>query len=293
MQGKETIQSVLVNRGENLILNCTCFNECNGQWSGPNTLLVPNAGTFIPYTQGMDLNQRLHKSKYSIFGGYDTHKCNLQVTNFLSDDDGTYTCEYVHSSTVYTDVYNIFATRTKSFAGMSTENQVVENTEPEIDTLKTEDVSCNSKTSDYSVSKLIGSLIGGGLILSICFNIYILLKRKRIVGMVPEILLEGQYDEIGSTVKNSASNQVPSINAQETVTNVDRPASQRTNSDIASFAKWSSTDSSVESLSNTLLNEDGYEHPYQMIDPEHFEAHLYSTRRSNMYQTQSFFQKKI
>lgn len=63
---KETTQSVLINRGENLILNCTCYNECNGQWSGPNTIALLNAGDFIPYTQGLDLNRRLHKSKYSI-----------------------------------------------------------------------------------------------------------------------------------------------------------------------------------------------------------------------------------
>lgn len=112
MLAKETVQSVVVNRGDNLILNCTCFNECNGQWSGPNTILVPNAGAFIPYTQGLNLNPRLNQSKYRVFGGYDTKKCNLHITKFVSDDDGAYQCQYVQFSTVYTDVYHIFTTST-------------------------------------------------------------------------------------------------------------------------------------------------------------------------------------
>lgn len=110
MQSKETRQSVLVNRRENLILNCTCFNECNGQWSGPNTISVPNAGDCIPYTQGMNLNPRLNKSKYRINGGYNIHKCNLLITSFITFDDGVYKCEYVHASTLYIDVYNVSST---------------------------------------------------------------------------------------------------------------------------------------------------------------------------------------
>lgn len=109
MPVKETMRSVVVNRGEKMILNCTCFTECNGQWSGPNTIYLPNSGDFIPYTQGMDLNPRLKKSKYRIFGGYDTQTCNLQIINFLSGDDGVYKCEYVNSSTVYIAVYNVSA----------------------------------------------------------------------------------------------------------------------------------------------------------------------------------------
>lgn len=107
--------------------------------------------------------------------------------------------------------------------------------------------------------------------------------------MVPEIQLEGQYDEIGITVDNIANIQVPRVNAQESVPIVVRSASLRTISDKSSFEKGSSTDSSVQSLSNTQLNEDGYEHPYQMIDPERFEAHMYNTIRSNAYQNTIIF----
>lgn len=111
MRCEKNLHTLSVQSGDSLILNCTCFNKTNGQWIGPNKLPSTNiTAGFIPYTQGIVLNSKLNQSKYKVCGGYDIKECNLKITHFLSDDDGTYMCQYINSSTVYTHIYNIVAT---------------------------------------------------------------------------------------------------------------------------------------------------------------------------------------
>ncbi|VDI30499.1 Hypothetical predicted protein [Mytilus galloprovincialis] len=119
MEGKmpciEVKKALFVTAGEDLTLYCSCFNKTNGQWSGPNKqlLLNSNVGKWIPYALGIELNPKLNKSKYRIYGGYDVKQCNLVITNFLKEDDGTYTCQYIMNkvpSTVFLHIYYIVAT---------------------------------------------------------------------------------------------------------------------------------------------------------------------------------------
>lgn len=111
MKCDNTEQFINVNNGENLILNCTCFNKTNGQWIGPN--LSPNlyatADNFIPYTQGLELSPNLDRSKVRVFGGYNINECNLQIMNFSSDDDGLYKCQYIDALTAHMHAYNVVA----------------------------------------------------------------------------------------------------------------------------------------------------------------------------------------
>lgn len=109
IQCKQTRQTLFVKSGDNLILNCTCFDKTNGQWTGPNKRASMASYQNIPYTQGTELNPRLNKSKYMVFGGYDDYKCYLKIINFLSDDDGTYMCWYSSLSTIYIEEYNVVA----------------------------------------------------------------------------------------------------------------------------------------------------------------------------------------
>lgn len=51
--------------------------------------------------------------------------------------------------------------------------------------------------------------------------------------------------------------------------------------------------SPVQSISNKLPNEDGYENPYQIIDPGNIEMHLYSIVTSQMYQNTIIFPREI
>ncbi|CAG2195696.1 FN1 [Mytilus edulis] len=89
MKCETTEQFIDVNHGENLILNCTCFNKTNGQWVGPNKspTLYTNADKLIPYTQGTELNPNLNRSKFRVLGGYDINQCQLQIMHFVSDDE--------------------------------------------------------------------------------------------------------------------------------------------------------------------------------------------------------------
>lgn len=101
MPCKKTLNSVVVTSGDSLTLNCTCFNKSNGILIGPNN---------IPYTYGTVLNPMLNKSKYMVFGGYDGNKCYLKIMNVLSDDDGTYMCNYISLETIYIVIYNVVTT---------------------------------------------------------------------------------------------------------------------------------------------------------------------------------------
>lgn len=151
----------------------------------------------------------------------------------------------------------------------------------------------NAGTSYGFFCMLMSSLVGGGLIFSICFNVYCILKPKRNSAIVPAFPAEVQYYEIESIHDNSASTQEVRNNVQEAISRVDRPASQRTNSTISSFENTSSSQSYVQSLSNTLLNEGVYESPYRVIDSENVETHLYSILRSNMYQNTIIFPNEM
>lgn len=108
---KETQHIVNVSHGGNVMLNCTCFDDYNSQWLGPNKISGFNTGSFMPYIQGKTLNKILNQSKYRLLSEHHTHKCSLQITNFLSDDDGVYKCLYMNSSIIYVNVFIVSATR--------------------------------------------------------------------------------------------------------------------------------------------------------------------------------------
>lgn len=92
------------------MLNCTCFSKTNGQWIGPYKKSIHSNDSYvILYALGMELNSKLNTSKYRVLDGYDQQKCDLQISNFLSDDDGRYGCYYTDSETSVVYVYNIVA----------------------------------------------------------------------------------------------------------------------------------------------------------------------------------------
>ncbi|CAC5383631.1 unnamed protein product [Mytilus coruscus] len=148
----------------------------------------------------------------------------------------------------------------------------------------------SSKSLSYNSScwRIMGSVLGGSLLFSIFLNINCFLKRKKNSGIISNIQHEVQYDEIGNISFTSANDQFVPNNAQELVTSLDSPVFEGDNN-FSSLEKSSSSDSSVHSLSISLLNEDGYENPYQTIEPGNVEMHPYSTIWSNLYQNTTVF----
>ncbi|CAC5383258.1 unnamed protein product [Mytilus coruscus] len=313
MRCNETQHIVYVNHGDGVMLSCTCFDDYSSQWLGPNKISGPNTGYFMPSILGKKLNQKLNQSKYRLFSEYDTHKCCLQITNFLSDDDGAYKCLYVNSSIIYINVFIVSATRhpapPEHLSAVLNYTTFVVYWQPGLDgghpqsfyieyrpeTKSEWEVTAAAKSEKYNyhVWQIISSLLGGILILSICLNIHFLLRRKKNSGTVLEIPPEGQYYEIGPINDSSVRIQGEINNVQEAVIRVDRSASQSTNSITSSFQNKGSSESSVQSLSNKLPNEDGYENPYQTIDPENIEMHPYSIVTTQMYQNTLIFPKEI
>lgn len=125
--------------------------------------------------------------------------------------------------------------------------------------------------------------------------IYFFLKRRKKLGIVEDIPLDFRYDEIGNF-------EIPSTNIQDLRENVQEPANiidlsglEGRAYQISSFEKNSSSVSSSDSLvqSLSMINEDGYENPYQTIDPENIEIHPYSIVCSQLYENTIVFPKKI
>lgn len=134
------------------------------------------------------------------------------------------------------------------------------------------------------VWQIIGSLLGVSLLLSICLNIYCLLKPKGTSQMVSEVPLEDQYDEIEEINGNSEVLHVSLYIADEEEINVSGQVLERSNRYVTSVEQEASSVSSVQSLSISGLNDDGYENPYQLIYPDNIEMHPYSTVWSTRYQ---------
>ncbi|CAC5383252.1 unnamed protein product [Mytilus coruscus] len=141
------------------------------------------------------------------------------------------------------------------------------------------DTSEKHSNSPWMVISIVFGVI---LMVSIlCLIIYCWLKRR---GSSPKVPLESQYDDIGTVNYNSALVRAVSDNAQEAETCVDGPAVEKVSHHLSSIELSTSSDDSVHNLSVSLLSGDGYEHPYQTIDPENIELHPYSTSESNVYQ---------
>lgn len=152
--------------------------------------------------------------------------------------------------------------------------------------------SYNSEKYNYIVWQIISILLGGILILSMCLNMHCLLTRKT----NSENPQESPYYDIqpiNDNNINSASIHGMQNYLQETESSVYILSSQGTDSITSSFQKATSSESSVRSLSNFLLNENDYENPYQTIDHENSEINPYSIITSDRYQNTTIFQNDM
>ena len=101
-------QNVFVKKGDSVVLNCTCYAQNSALWKGPNYKYVNHEDTNpLIYSTGLLLNPKLNKSNVDVVGDYGLGICNLKISNFSLDDEGTYDCQYFD---VYlsTKTYNVF-----------------------------------------------------------------------------------------------------------------------------------------------------------------------------------------
>ncbi|CAC5383259.1 unnamed protein product [Mytilus coruscus] len=322
MPCKKTLRSVFFISGDSLVLNCTCFTKSNGQWTGPKKRPSSASDHYIPYTHGTDLNPSLNKLKYIVFGGYDDNKCYLKITNFTSDDDGTYTCQYINSETIHIDVNNVVATNNpeppENLSAVLNSTTFVVYWHPGFDGGISQRFYIEYRPESKPEWEVVGPIVQSNLSMDreLVYRLkYVLIAKKYDLGMyaknivgqsnnsntfivemegiVLEIPLEGQYYEIGSINDDNASTQGIPNHLQKSVVSVDRPTSQSTISNDYSVENVSSSEMLVPRLSNLPLNEDGYKNPYQTIDHANIELHPYSTITSNMYQNTTIFYKNI
>lgn len=127
------------------------------------------------------------------------------------------------------------------------------------------------------------------------FAYYFFLKRKIKSGTASDIPLDVQYDEIGNIEINRDNIQNLRDNVQEPASNIDLSGLEGMVDQLSSFeninSSYSSSDNSVQRLS--MMNDYGYENPYQTVDPENIEIHPYSIVCSYLYENTIVFPKKI
>lgn len=124
--GVKTTEKVFVRRGDDIVLNCTCFRENNGEWKGPNISSFSNhfkEEFLIPYATGLKLNPILEGSNVRVVGGYDRNTCKLLIDNFSAMNEGMYRCSYVQNNTGFNYVFK--AVMICKYQYMST-NKIIE-----------------------------------------------------------------------------------------------------------------------------------------------------------------------
>ncbi|VDI19404.1 Hypothetical predicted protein [Mytilus galloprovincialis] len=129
-----------------------------------------------------------------------------------------------------------------------------------------------------------------------CSNMTLELRAaNQIKNCASDIPLDVQYDEIGNIEINRDNIQNLRDNVQEPASNIDLSGLEGMVDQLSSFenisSSYSSSDNSVQRLS--MMNDDGYENPYQTVDPENIETHPYSIVCSHLYENTIVFPKKI
>lgn len=128
--------------------------------------------------------------------------------------------------------------------------------------------------------------------LSIVLHLHCFLKRKNNQGNALDLPHAVQYDEIDNIHITSGNIHHLSINMQEPVNSISSSGFEGMAIELSSSDKMSSSDSSVQRLSISPVNDDGYEHPYQTVDLGNIEMHPYSIVCSHLYENTIVFPKK-
>ncbi|XP_071126627.1 uncharacterized protein [Mytilus edulis] len=141
--------------------------------------------------------------------------------------------------------------------------------------------------SEYEPSWLLmGCVFGGMVICSIGSNIYCYMKGKTRVNVMLETYPEEHYDQIGTINYNNVAFEPRTDVTQE---NNDTSRIDGDSDILLRVESESSKESSLERLTGISQSSDGYENPYQSINPGNIEIHLYSNLDSNIYQNTIIF----
>ncbi|VDI24677.1 Hypothetical predicted protein [Mytilus galloprovincialis] len=135
---------------------------------------------------------------------------------------------------------------------------------------------------------LMGCSVGGIVICSICSNIYCYIKGTKRVNVMLQTYPEEHYDEIGTMNYNNVVFE-PTTDVTQENNDISRVAGDIDTDILLRVESDSSKESSSEKLTGFSQSSDGYENPYQSINPENIEIHPYSSLDSNIYQNTIIF----
>lgn len=100
---KKDYKQILVEKGDNVVPNCTCGLHNESAWTGPkiSSITQKDKNEEEPYTAGFLLNPKLNDLNIDIIGISESDECSLVVRNISEIGEGNYTCEYLRSGIVY------------------------------------------------------------------------------------------------------------------------------------------------------------------------------------------------
>lgn len=122
--------TIFVDNGATLVLNCTCFEEKESSWNGPDGSNALLNDTLINFSNGLHISPNMTISNVDIYGNYTIGKCYLKINNFSKTNDGIYQCLYNYNSSLHVLKYNIYSKSKfhESFTAISINNPCFVNT---------------------------------------------------------------------------------------------------------------------------------------------------------------------
>ncbi|CAC5393260.1 NCAM [Mytilus coruscus] len=281
IQSKQVLNAakdVFVRRYGTIALNCKCFYQNESTWRVLKTSKVRPVDTtvteklYIPYTQGLLLNPKLKHTNIDIIGNYISSECNLIIRNFSNDDVGIYRCEYWENGSIYIDTYvvNIQSPPVIKINHTITEQEIILLCNPSGGEPKNYTFDLWEHHSEFK--EFIRSLKGTNADYYVEYVVTLLRFKSN----------NASYVFCG--MEEKCINPIKRISKVAEV-NIESVSSIIESNDIIPRADIVSSDDS----SSTKQLGDGYENPYQAINPCDIEMHHYSSIINDNYQNTMIF----
>lgn len=106
---KQKKSTIFVERGKNVVLNCTCGLHNESSWSGPKISSITKMDKNVEetYAAGLMLSPKLHDLNVDIIGDNTSNECSLVVRNLSEVGMGHYLCEHWKSGIVYSHNFTV------------------------------------------------------------------------------------------------------------------------------------------------------------------------------------------
>lgn len=106
---KQNYTRIFVEKGDTVVLNCTCGLHNESLWSGPkiSSITIMDKNVEETYAAGLMISPKLHDLNVDIIGDNKSNECSLIVRNFSEVGMGHYICEHWKSGIFYSHNFTV------------------------------------------------------------------------------------------------------------------------------------------------------------------------------------------